>query len=77
MGVSCIRFKKLDDLPLDVIGEAVRRLPLKKFIAEYEKTLVMITDAKAARKAAKAKPAAAKTAKKPAAAKKPAKSKKT
>lgn len=27
MGKSCIRFKKLDDLPLDVIGEAIRRLP--------------------------------------------------
>ena len=26
-GKSCIRFKKLDDLALDVIGEAIRRQP--------------------------------------------------
>jgi hypothetical protein len=36
MGASCIRFKKLDDLPLDVVGEAIRRVPAKKFIAHYE-----------------------------------------
>jgi hypothetical protein len=33
MGKSCIRFNKLDDLALDVIGEAIRRVPAKKFIA--------------------------------------------
>jgi len=37
MGKSCIRFKKLDDLALDVLGEAVRRLPAKKYIEVYEK----------------------------------------
>lgn len=36
MGKSCIRFKKLDDLALDVIGEAIRRVPAKKYIAHYE-----------------------------------------
>jgi hypothetical protein len=30
MGKSCIRFKKLDDLALELIGEAVRRMPAKK-----------------------------------------------
>jgi hypothetical protein len=60
MGVACIRFKKLDDIPLDVIGEAIRRMPLKKFVSDYEKTLTMNAGAKAARKAAKAKPAAKK-----------------
>jgi Domain of unknown function (DU1801) len=34
MGKSCVRFKKLDDLPLDVIGEAIRRVPAQKYI-EY------------------------------------------
>ena len=38
-GKACIRFKKLDDLPLDVIGEAVRRVPANKFIAHYEAAL--------------------------------------
>lgn len=33
MGKSCIRFKKLEDLALEVIGEAIRRVPAKKFIA--------------------------------------------
>jgi hypothetical protein len=39
MGKSCIRMKSLDDAPLEVIGEAVRRVPLKKYILEYEKAL--------------------------------------
>ena len=39
MGKSCIRFKKAEDLPLDVIGEAIRRMPAQKFIAQYEATL--------------------------------------
>jgi hypothetical protein len=34
MGKSCIRFKKLDDLALEVIAEAIRRVPAKKYI-EY------------------------------------------
>lgn len=36
MGKSCIRFKKLEDIPLDVIGKAIARVPAKKFIAFYE-----------------------------------------
>ncbi len=39
MGKSCVRFKKIDDVPLEVIGEAVRRVPAKKFIAHYESAL--------------------------------------
>jgi hypothetical protein len=35
-GKSCIRFKKIDDLALDVIGEAFKRMPAKKYIALYE-----------------------------------------
>lgn len=53
MGKSCIRFKSLDDLALDVIGQAVRKTPAKKFIAQFESALA---DMKAAR--AKAKTAA-------------------
>ncbi len=30
MGKSCVRFKKIDDVPLQVIGEAIRRVPVKK-----------------------------------------------
>jgi hypothetical protein len=39
MGKSCIRFKKLDDLALDVLGEAIRRLPAKTYIDVYEKAI--------------------------------------
>lgn len=37
MGKSCIRFKKVDDLPLDVIGEAFRRLPARVFVEHYKR----------------------------------------
>ncbi len=36
MGKSCVRFKKLDDLPLDVIGQGIARTPVGEFIALYE-----------------------------------------
>lgn len=39
MGKSCIRFKKLDDVPLDVIGEAIRRMPAKLYIERYQQAL--------------------------------------
>jgi hypothetical protein len=31
MGKSCVRFRTLEDLPLDVIGEAVAAVPLDKY----------------------------------------------
>ncbi len=71
MGKSCIRFRKLDDLPLDLIGQAVARVPVNDCIAFYE--AVLKPPAKtAARPAAKstarktAKPAARRTAESPA-----------
>ena len=36
MGKSCVRFKKVEDLALDVIGEAIKRVPAKKYIAHCE-----------------------------------------
>ena len=36
MGKSCIRFKKLEDLPLELIGKSIARVPVKTFIARYE-----------------------------------------
>ena len=35
MGKSCVRFRRLDDLALDVLGEAIRRMPAKEYIAYY------------------------------------------
>ena len=39
MGKSCVRFKRLDDVPLDVVGAHFRRLTADRFIAHYEATL--------------------------------------
>lgn len=50
MGKSCIRFKKLADLPLDVIGAAVRRVPAKAYVAHYERAILTMNKAAAARR---------------------------
>lgn len=36
MGKACVRFKKLEDVPLEVVGEAVRRMPVEEFVRLYE-----------------------------------------
>jgi len=36
MGKSCVRFKKVEDLPLDLIEEAVARVPVEAFLTTYE-----------------------------------------
>ncbi len=33
MGKSCVRFRKLDDLPLALIGENIAAMPVDKFVA--------------------------------------------
>jgi hypothetical protein len=37
MGKSCVRFRKLDDVALDVLGEAVARVLPEQIIAAHEK----------------------------------------
>jgi len=39
MGKSCVRFRKIEDVALEVIGEVIRRVPAKKFIACFESVL--------------------------------------
>ena len=36
MGKSCVRFKKLEDLPLQLIGEVIARTTAADFIERYE-----------------------------------------
>lgn len=36
MGKSCVRFRRLEDLPLDAIAEVVAGTPPETFIARYE-----------------------------------------
>src|SRR5690606_17618842 len=49
MGKSCVRFKSIDALPLDVIGETIRRVPLDAFLAQYEDARVSAKRAKGAK----------------------------
>jgi len=39
MGKCCIRFKKLEDVALDVIGKAIARFSVKSYIAHYESVI--------------------------------------
>ena len=43
MGQACVRFKKLDDLPLDLIAAAIARTPAADYIAHYEASRTQIT----------------------------------
>ncbi|MGB5756147.1 MAG: DUF1801 domain-containing protein [Acidimicrobiales bacterium] len=36
MGKSCLRFKSLDQLPLDLIGEVIARTPVDEFVGLVE-----------------------------------------
>lgn len=36
MGKGCLRFKKLDDLSLEVLGNLVKKVSIKKYIENYE-----------------------------------------
>jgi uncharacterized protein YdhG (YjbR/CyaY superfamily) len=39
MGKSCIRFKKMDAIPFDLIGELASKMTVKEWISCYEKAL--------------------------------------
>ncbi|MEQ8769413.1 MAG: DUF1801 domain-containing protein [Phycisphaerales bacterium] len=39
MGKSCVRFRQLSDVPLEVLGEAIGRVTVKKFVESYESGL--------------------------------------
>jgi len=39
MAKSCVRVNKLEDIPLDVVGRAFKRITAKKFVASYERSL--------------------------------------
>lgn len=71
MGAACVRFKKLDDLPLDLVGELVARIPVDAYVARYE--AAKPAKKSAAKKSAAEKSAAEKSAAKKTNTKKPAK----
>ena len=39
MGKSCVRFKKADDIPYQLIGELMRKMSAKEWITMYENNL--------------------------------------
>ncbi len=39
MGKSCVRFKKLDDIPYNLIGELLSKITVEQWIKMYEKML--------------------------------------
>jgi|CXWL01.1.fsa_nt_gi hypothetical protein len=39
MGKGCVRFKKLEDLPLDLVAEALRKWTVAEFVAKYQAVL--------------------------------------
>ena len=39
MGKSCIRFKKMEAIPYDLIGELATKLSTKEWITIYENTI--------------------------------------
>lgn len=38
MGKSCVRFKTVEDLPLDVIGETIAKVPLETWVSVYQQS---------------------------------------
>jgi Domain of unknown function (DU1801) len=58
MGKACVRFKKIQDVPLEVVGQIIARVPVKEYIARVEK--VMGSTAKQGGKPKPAKPKKAK-----------------
>lgn len=49
MGKACVRFKKIEDLALDVIGEAIRRVSARRFIKQYESVINSMRSRKSAK----------------------------
>jgi hypothetical protein len=60
LGKTCIRFKRLDDLALDVIGTSIREMPARRFIDYYESVIQNVRRRPVRRAAAKSTPTKAK-----------------
>ena len=57
MGKACVRFKKLEDLPLGLIGETIARTSVAEYIANYEASRVAMAENRKARRSQKKGPA--------------------
>lgn len=72
MGGCCVRFKKVEDAALEVIGEAIRRTPAKAYIKTYVRMLASTGRGPDGKKLAAAKKKATKKTARKAAAQAPA-----
>jgi hypothetical protein len=50
MGRACVRVKRLTDVPLEVVGEAIARLPVDTYVERYEASLEQAAAARKARR---------------------------
>lgn len=50
MGKCCVRFRKIEDVPLDVVAQAIKRVPAKTFLEMYEQSLQINEQNKSKRK---------------------------
>lgn len=60
MGKSCVRFKKIEDVPLALIGQVIAKVPVKELIREYEAAIDPSKRKAAGKKGAKKKTTAKK-----------------
>jgi hypothetical protein len=67
MGAGCLRFKRLADVPLEVIGQLVASLPVDVYIRRIENAFAENSAARVAKRAAKARLSKANPTKKKAA----------
>jgi hypothetical protein len=53
MGGCCIHFKKLDDLPLDVVGDTIARVAVDEYVERYEASRAKMKSKKTTKKTKK------------------------
>ncbi|MFT4662615.1 MAG: hypothetical protein ACI8XB_002906 [Patiriisocius sp.] len=39
MGKSCVRFKKMEDIPFDLIGELIKKVSVEDWVSTYDKNI--------------------------------------
>jgi len=50
MGGCCVHFKKLDDLPLEVVGNAIARVAVDQYVERYKSSRMKKTNTKKAKR---------------------------
>jgi len=50
MGKSCVRFRKIEDVPVEVVGRCIKRMTMKKFLKHYEGVAGKTTKKKVSKK---------------------------